>query len=104
MKLTGFVLLTITSSILVVLSSHSVSLVMALAPPEDTPEEVLRTQIITAARSPIDGKLLTAAEYAKMQTKLQTSPTPKLSPQVRQNVFLIRLRKLVLQLFPFLDI
>jgi len=36
----------------------------ALPPPEDLPEEILRTEIITEARSPIDGQPLTAAEYA----------------------------------------
>lgn len=37
---------------------------IALPPPEDVPEEILRTEIITEARSAIDGQPLTAAEYA----------------------------------------
>ena len=41
--------------------------VLALPPPEDTPEEVLRTEIFLTARSPVDGKPLTAAEYAQLQ-------------------------------------
>jgi hypothetical protein len=43
--------------------------VIALPPPEDLPEEILRTEIITEARSPIDGQPLTAAEYAQLQTQ-----------------------------------
>ena len=76
---------------------------MALPPPEDTPEEVLRTEIIMAARSPVDGKSLSAAEYAELQAQLQARPVPKLTPRIRDQVFLLRLRKTLLQLFPFLD-
>ena len=77
--------------------------VMALPPPEDTPEEILRTQIIIEARSPIDGKPLTAAEYAQLQEQLQNSPPPKLDPKIRQTIYLLRLRKTLLQFFPFLN-
>ena len=78
---------------------------IALPPPEDIPEEILRTEIITQARSPIDGKLLTASEYAQLTAKLQqrTFP-PKLSPKLRETVFLLRLRRLIKQFFPFIDI
>jgi hypothetical protein len=77
--------------------------VLALPTPEDIPEEILRTEIITAARSPVDGKPLTAAEYAEIQASLQTVPPPKLDPKIRENVFLLRLRKGLLQIFPFLN-
>lgn len=74
-----------------------------LPPPEDTPEEVLQTEIITEARSPVDGKPLTAAQYAQLQTELQSRPaTPPLSPKLRQNVFLLRIRKLIRTVVPFL--
>ncbi len=39
----------------------------ALPPPEDVPEEILRTDIITEARSPTDGQPITPAEYAQLQ-------------------------------------
>ena len=42
---------------------------IALPPPDDLPEEILRTEIITEARSPIDGQPLTAAEYAQLQAQ-----------------------------------
>lgn len=96
--------LTISSSVLVWLSSNWGNLVMAFPPAEDTPEEILRTEIIIDARSPIDGSLLTAAEYVQLQDQLQTSPPRKLDPNIRQNIFLIRIRSVLLKLFPFLNL
>lgn len=76
----------------------------SLPPAEDTPEEILRTEIIIEARSPVDGKPLTPAEYAELQAKLEAGPPlePKLSPQVRQTIELLRLRKFIRTFFPFL--
>jgi hypothetical protein len=96
------VVLSISITALVGLSSHWGTAVMALPPPEDIPEEILRTEIITEGRSPIDGKPLTAAEYAELQEQLQASPPPQLDSRVRQTIYLIQLRKTLLQLFPFL--
>jgi hypothetical protein len=78
----------------------------ALPAPEDTPEEVLRAEIITGARSPIDGSPLTAAEYAQLQAKLSTAPPEKieLSPKIRRNIGLLRLRKFIKTFFPFIPI
>ena len=78
---------------------------LALPPASDIPEEVLRTEIILEARSPVDGKSLTAAEYAELQAQLQTRSTPpKLNPQVRDTIFLLRLRRTLRTFFPFLPI
>jgi hypothetical protein len=77
---------------------------MALPPQEEIPEEILRTEIITTARSPVDGKPLSAGEYAQLQAQLQKVPPPKLDPKIRDQVFLLRLRKTLLQLFPFLNL
>ena len=78
---------------------------LALPPPEDIPEEVLRTEIFLTARSPLDGKPLTAAEYAQLQAKLQTRPAPPtLNSQVRQIVFLLQLRRAIRTFLPFLPI
>ncbi|MBD2133266.1 hypothetical protein PN497_10730 [Sphaerospermopsis kisseleviana CS-549] len=104
MRCMKFWFLGISTAMLVVVSSHWGTKVMALPPVEDIPEEILRTEIITIGRSPIDGKLLTAAEYAQIQAQLQTSPPPKLNAQIREKIFLLQLRKTLLQLFPFLDI
>ncbi len=78
---------------------------LALPPASDIPEEVLRTEIILEARSPVDGKPLTAAQYAELQAQLQTrSAPPKLNPQVRDTIFLLRLRRTLRTFFPFLPI
>ncbi|MDZ8186206.1 MAG: hypothetical protein RMX96_15295 [Nostoc sp. ChiSLP02] len=86
------------------LNSNWRSPVIALPPPEDIPEEILRTQIIIEGRSPIDGKFLTAAEYAQLESQLQQAPPPKLDPKIRDQIFLLRIRKALLQFFPFLNI
>jgi hypothetical protein len=83
----------------------SIETAVSLPPPEDTPEEVLRTEIILEARSPVDGKPLTAAEYAELQAQLQTRPAPPpLNPIVQDRIFLLRLRKTFRTFLPFLPI
>lgn len=82
----------------------SKQIALSLPPPAEIPEEVLRTEIIVAANSPIDGKPLTAAQYAELQTQIQDSPPLKLSPQVRETIFLLRLRQLIRTFAPFLPI
>jgi len=75
---------------------------LALPPPDDLPEEVLRTEIITEARSPIDGEPLTAAEYAQLKAELaQRKTPPQLDPQIRQTVFMLQLLDLVRTVTPF---
>lgn len=103
MKRIRFFVLSVSMIILAALSSHLGAAVRALPTPEDTPEEILRTEIITEARSPINGDRLTAAEYAQLQAQLQNSPPPKLNTNVREQIFLLRLRKTLLQFFPFLN-
>jgi hypothetical protein len=95
--------LIVISTTLFVLSNYWGSVVIGLPPSEDAPEEILRTKIIIEARSPIDGKFLTAAEYAQLQAQLQEVPPPKLNPKIREQIFLLRLRKTLLQFFPFLN-
>lgn len=74
---------------------------LCLPPPDDIPEEVLRTQIITEARSPIDGKPLTAAEYAQLQAHIaEDSTPPQLNPKLQQLIFLLRLRHLLRRVIP----
>ncbi|MFB2937285.1 hypothetical protein ACE1B6_18715 [Aerosakkonemataceae cyanobacterium BLCC-F154] len=83
----------------------SASVVQALPPPEDIPEEILRTEIITEGRSPIDGKLLSAAEYAELQASLQldSPPQPMVSREIKHLIFLLRLRSQIRLVLPFLD-
>lgn len=92
---------------LLLLTSPLHSLVaLALPPANDPPEEVLRSEVITEARSPIDGKPLTAAEYAELQSEIQKGQPvqPQLSPKVRRTIGLLRLRKLIKTIFPFVPI
>jgi hypothetical protein len=75
---------------------------IALPPAEDIPEEVLRTEIITEARSPIDGQPVTAAEYAQIQAQLKESAfAPELDPKVQELIFLLHIRKMLKTFFPF---
>lgn len=74
---------------------------LSLPPPEDTPEEILRTEIILEARSPIDGKPLTAAEYAELEAKLaQRSTPPGIAPEIQHTIFLLRILKLIRTITP----
>jgi hypothetical protein len=69
-----------------------------LPPANDIPEEVLRAEIITEARSPIDGKPLSAAEFAELVIKIEQqldrdiASTATNNPKLKNLLFLIRLR------------
>jgi hypothetical protein len=79
--------------------------VQALPPPEDIPEEVLHMDVITAARSPLSGQPLSAADYAELQDQLRQTPVEvpaRLAPQLPRNVSLLRLRKVLKVFLPFL--
>lgn len=79
------------------------SLAQVLPPVEDIPEEILQTQIFTEARSPIDGKLLTAAEYAELQAQIQADAVePKVAPKLQRLIVLLRVRKVIRSILPFL--
>lgn len=77
---------------------------VALPPPEDVPEEILQTEIITDARSPLDGEPLTVAEYEELIAELQEGPDirPRLSPEVEYTIYLLHLRRAIRSVFPFL--
>ena len=104
MKSISLLGVTIGTSLLTGLISSVILPAQGLPLPEDTPEEVLRTEIITEARSPVDGKPLTAAEYAELQVQLQAVPPLKsqVSPKVKELITLLRLRKLIRTVVPFL--
>ncbi|NER81359.1 MAG: hypothetical protein F6K42_17690 [Leptolyngbya sp. SIO1D8] len=74
----------------------------ALPPPEDIPEEVLRTEIILEARSPLTGEPMTAAEYEQLQETFGRNEDPLLPSQIRELVFLLQLRRVVEPFIPFL--
>lgn len=74
----------------------------ALPPPEDTPEEVLRTEVILEARSPVTGEPLTAAEYEQLLEELSRNEATSLSPEIRELIFLLQLRRVIKPFIPFL--
>lgn len=93
--------LSLTLNLLVTLTVLGEQASVALPPPEDTPEEILRTEIILDARSPLDGQPLTAAEYAELEAQLQQSAfPPEVSSDVQHLVFLLQIRKLLNSLIP----
>jgi hypothetical protein len=74
----------------------------ALPPPEDTPEEILRTQIITEGRSPLDNQALSAGEYEQLKAELAESKyPPQLNSRLRHLVFLLQLLKFTRTINPF---
>lgn len=77
---------------------------LALPPPEDQPEEVLRTEVILDARSPRDGKPMSAAEYAELQAQMeeQARQIGTVPPRLRELIGLLRLRKALRTILPFL--
>jgi hypothetical protein len=82
------------------------AIAVALPPSDDVPEEVLRSEIITGARSPIDGKPLTATEYAQLQAQVQTAPPapPQVSRKTEETLNLLKLRRFLKTFFPILPI
>jgi hypothetical protein len=98
------VILSITTSILIILGSDGSKRAIAKSEIPEIPEEILRTEIILSARSPINGQPLTATEYAELQKQLQVIPPPRLDAGIRDRIFLLRIRKAILQFLPFLDI
>jgi hypothetical protein len=69
-----------------------------VAPDSEIPEEVLRAEIITEARSPIDGSALSATEFAelvvntKQQLDLANASAAVSDSRYKELLFLIRLR------------
>ncbi|MEM1251235.1 MAG: hypothetical protein AAGI69_02290 [Cyanobacteria bacterium P01_H01_bin.21] len=76
---------------------------MLLPPADDVPEEILRTEIIFEARSPLDGRPLSPAEYAQLQTELAASQTTlTLNSDIRYIIFLLQARRAFKPVIPFL--
>lgn len=75
---------------------------VALPSPEDIPEEVLRTEIILEARSPLDGSPLSPNEYAELQAALRETRPRQLSAEIRELIFLLQIRRVLRPVLPFL--
>ena len=76
---------------------------VTLPPPDDIPEEVLRTEIITEGRSEVNGEPLSAAEYAQLKEKLGERPyPPEIDSKLRNVIFLLRIRKMLKTFVPII--
>jgi hypothetical protein len=77
---------------------------VALPPPEDIPEEVLRTQIILEGRSPQSGELLSAEAYAEQDaaTAAALDAPGTLPAQIQQIVMILRIRKVLRTVIPII--
>lgn len=78
--------------------------ILILPPPEDTPEEILRTEIGLEGRSPFTGQPLSAADYAQLQAQLeeQLRTTPLAPVQFREIVFQLSILRGLRLILPFL--
>lgn len=86
----------------VITTQISINSVVALPPPEDLPEEILRTQIILEGRSPINGEALTPTEYAQLEAELEQGKyPPEIAAKLRKLIFLLQIRQMILLLKPF---
>ncbi|MGF1569305.1 MAG: hypothetical protein ACFCVD_14760 [Nodosilinea sp.] len=75
----------------------------ALPPADQVPEEILRTEIITEARSPITGEPLSAAEYALLKEQLQNPNTrQRVNTELANLIFLLQVRRVVRPVLPFI--
>ena len=93
----------LSPSLTLIFSLAMVAPALALPQPEDTPEEILRTEIITEARSPLTGEPLSATEYAILMEQIQDpNRNPQVSPEVAQLIGLLQFRRVVKPSLPFI--
>lgn len=79
------------------------SVALALPPPEDVPEEVLRTEVIVEARSPLTGEPVSAVDYALLQDQLRDLGTEAIvNPDIAQLIQLLQVRQVLKPILPFL--
>ncbi|MEL6131396.1 MAG: hypothetical protein AAFR24_19335 [Cyanobacteria bacterium J06627_3] len=76
---------------------------IVLPPTTDVPEEILRTEIIFEARSPLDGAPLSPVDYAQLQADLAAPQTTlTLNSDIRYVIFLLQARRAFKPVIPFL--
>jgi hypothetical protein len=81
--------------VLFIILSQGTQKALALPPAEDIPEEILRTEIITEGRSPLDGQALSATDYAELKKQIAQRPyPPEIEAKLQNLIFLLQIRKL----------
>lgn len=92
----------ITGLIAISMLTLSGEISVALPPPSDIPEEVLRTDIIVEGRSSLNNEALTPQEKELLREKLQNSKfPPQINPKIRQLIFLLQIRNAIRTVIPF---
>ena len=73
---------------------------------ENIPEKASSQGLALEFRSPLDGRLLTATEYAELKAEIDrlNEVPPQVSPKIRRLVGLLTFRKLIKQLLPIVPI
>lgn len=74
---------------------------LSLPPAQDVPEEILRTEVIFAGRSPVDGKPLSASKYEELAELTESRFKPQIKGDIQQLIFLLQIRKLIKTIIPF---
>lgn len=104
--LTSFLLLNLSVNLIFSLSAGAQTQSALNLPADDLAEEILRAEIYTEARSPVDGRFLSAKEYVELQEdlgKLDGATAAFLvSPKLRELIELLKLRRTIRQIIPFL--
>lgn len=73
---------------------------------EKMPDLVLPPALVLDLRSPLDGRLLTATEYADLQAEIDrlNEVPPQVSPKIRRLVGLLKFRKFIKRVLPIVPI
>ena len=73
---------------------------------EKTPEKMSSHGLALEFRSPLDGRLLTATEYADLQAEIDrlNEVPPQVSYKIRRLVGLLKFRKLIKRVLPIVPI
>ena len=103
----GFVKLTQRLPILaVILTSLMPTSGAYAAESEKMPEQVSAPVLVLELRSPLDGRLLTATEYADLQAEINrlNEVPPQVSPKIRRLVGLLKFRKFIKRVLPIVPI
>lgn len=73
---------------------------------EKMPDPVSPPALVLDLRSPLDGRLLTATEYADLQAEIDrlNEVPPQVSPKIRRLVGLLKFRKFIKRVLPIVPI
>jgi hypothetical protein len=85
-------------------SGGTMSLAQVRSPETEIPEEMLQIQILEPSASQQNGVLLSADEYVHEQQQYRIAPAdvpPRLAPEVKQVIDLLRIRKVIRGFLPF---